>query len=348
MAKENGFRRYEKERAIMDIRYQVFLSSTFKDLKEERKCIIESLLNAKHIPSGMEMFSASNDEQFKYIKKIIDNCDYYILIIGARYGSINKTSGLSFTEQEYDYAILKNIPVLAFLHDNPYNLPKEKRDDDKRDMLERFRDKVSKNRLCREWNNMNDLVTSVIISLTEEISENPQLGWTRGSSYDATELLAQINELRQEKEKLGNEISQLKSTISSNLTKVENLACGNDKFVIIGEEYKYSSYGSNYIPHKVKLTWDEVFSAVGPYLISFKNYIAFTGNLKSAINSTYNKNFSSINDDCIQTIKMQLNALGLIDVQASKSVKGGVIEFIGLTEKGKNYLLSIKSIKKNI
>jgi len=53
----------------MDKRYQVFVSSTFTDLREERKAIIESLLNAKYIPAGMEMFSASNDEQFKYILK---------------------------------------------------------------------------------------------------------------------------------------------------------------------------------------------------------------------------------------------------------------------------------------
>lgn len=53
----------------MDKRYQVFVSSTFTDLKEERKAIIEGLLNAKYIPAGMEMFSASNDEQFKYIKR---------------------------------------------------------------------------------------------------------------------------------------------------------------------------------------------------------------------------------------------------------------------------------------
>lgn len=171
----------------MDKRYQVFVSSTFTDLKEERKAIIETLLNAKYIPAGMEMFSASNNEQFKYIKKIIDTCDYYVLIVGARYGTINPTTGVSFTEQEYDYAVSKNIPVLAFLHTNPYDLPLEKRDDDKKELLEAFRSKVSKNRLCKMWNKVNELVPSVIISLTEETSINPQLGWTRGSSNDATQ-----------------------------------------------------------------------------------------------------------------------------------------------------------------
>lgn len=176
----------------MDKRYQVFISSTFTDLREERKAIIETLLNAKYIPAGMEMFSASNDEQFGYIKKIIDNCDYYVLVIGARYGTINPTTGVSFTEQEYDYAISKNIPVLAFINDDPFNLPYEKRDDDKKELLEAFINKVSKNRLCKMWSNTNNLVTSVIISLSEEISKNPQLGWTRGSSYNGTEPLVQI------------------------------------------------------------------------------------------------------------------------------------------------------------
>jgi len=164
----------------MDKRYQVFLSSTFTDLKEERKAIIEGLLNARYIPAGMETFSASNDEQFEYIKKIIDTCDYYVLVIGARYGSINPRTGVSFTEQEFDYAIEKNIPVLVFLHDDPYNLPLEKRDDLKRVQLEKFREKASQGRLCKMWHTTSGLVTSVIISLNEEIRNNPQMGWIRG------------------------------------------------------------------------------------------------------------------------------------------------------------------------
>lgn len=165
----------------MDKRYQVFVSSTFTDLKEERKSIIEELLNAKYIPAGMEMFSASNDEQFDYIKKIIDSCDYYVLIVGGRYGSINPSTGRSFTEQEYDYAMEKGIPVLAFLYDEPYNLPYDKRDDDKRELFESFRNKVSDGRLCKMWNKPESLVTSVIISLNEQVNSNPQQGWIRGN-----------------------------------------------------------------------------------------------------------------------------------------------------------------------
>jgi hypothetical protein len=332
----------------MDKRYQVFVSSTYTDLKEERKAIIETLLNAKYIPAGMEMFSASNDDQFKYIKKIIDTCDYYILILGARYGSVNSTTGISFTEQEYDYAVSRGIPVLVFLHDNPYNLPAEKRDDDKKDLLEAFRAKVSQNRLCRVWNNMSTLVTSVIISLTEETSENPQLGWVRGSTFDATELLLQVNELRLEKEELQKVILKLKATIMENSYKVENLASGSERYIIKGQKYDSSRYSeSGYVHYKTELKWDEIFSAVAPYLFTSKNYDEFEHDLRIGINTAYDIDFSILNDDCVQTIKIQLNALGLIDVNSGESTRG-VVEFITLTQKGKDYLLYIKSIKTKV
>ena len=321
----------------MDKRYQVFISSTYTDLKEERKSIIETLLNAKFIPAGMEMFSASNDEQFKYIKKIIDTCDYYILIVGARYGSVNSTTGVSFTEQEYDYAISKNIPVLTFLHGDPYNLPTEKRDDNQRELLEAFRAKVSRSRLCRIWNSINELVPSVLSSLIEQTAENPQLGWTRGSTYDATELLSQINNLRLDKEKLQEEIINLKQIIKGNSAKVGNLESGSDIYNITGKIF----WNSRYTIHHMKLSWDKIFAAIGPYLMSYKRYELFKSDLKSAINSAYNQSFNSLNEDCVQTIKIQFVALGFIDVNISTGT-----EFVGLTQKGREYLLQIKSVTK--
>jgi hypothetical protein len=42
-------------------RLQVFISSTFLDLKEERQAAVEAVLRAGHIPAGMELFSAGNE-----------------------------------------------------------------------------------------------------------------------------------------------------------------------------------------------------------------------------------------------------------------------------------------------
>ena len=93
-------------------KYQVFISSTYSDLVDERRRILDILLMADCIPAGMEAFVATDVEQFEVIKKVIDLCDYYVLIIGKRYGSVNQTTELSYTEMEYEYAKQQQIPVL--------------------------------------------------------------------------------------------------------------------------------------------------------------------------------------------------------------------------------------------
>lgn len=334
----------------MDKRYQVFVSSTYTDLREERKAIIESLLNAKYIPAGMEMFSASNDEQFKYIKKIIDTCDYYVLIVGARYGSINPSTGKSFTEQEYDYAVEKNIPVLAFLHDDPYNLPVEQRDDENRGLLEKFRDKVSDGRLCKMWHTSSELVSSVIISLGEEVADNPQIGWTRGNIEDSVELLSQISGLHKEKESIEKEYNELKKKYDELTRQREDIACGSERYIIQGkkfisksEEFKLTRYIEK---RQITLTWDEIFSAIAPYLTAPLDFNGYETKLTKAINSAYNADISYINDDCAQTIKIQLFALGLIKCYQKKLISGELVEAIEITEKGSRYLVELKTVKR--
>lgn len=50
-------------------KYQVFISSTYSDLVEERKKVLDVLLMADCIPAGMEAFVATDVEQFEVIKK---------------------------------------------------------------------------------------------------------------------------------------------------------------------------------------------------------------------------------------------------------------------------------------
>lgn len=54
-------------------KYQVFVSSTYTDLIEERREVIEAIIDLGHIPAGMEGFPAIDMEQFRYIKKVIDH-----------------------------------------------------------------------------------------------------------------------------------------------------------------------------------------------------------------------------------------------------------------------------------
>lgn len=103
----------------MNKKLQVFVSSTYTDLIEERQAAVQAILDAGHIPAGMELFKAGKS-QMKTIQKWIDDSDVYMLILGGRYGSIEEESGLSYTELEYNYAISKNIPVFAIVLDEKF------------------------------------------------------------------------------------------------------------------------------------------------------------------------------------------------------------------------------------
>jgi hypothetical protein len=69
----------------MDKRYQIFVSSTFADLQQERQAVMQALLSLDHFPAGMELFPASDEDQWALIKGVIDDSDYYVLVIGGRY-----------------------------------------------------------------------------------------------------------------------------------------------------------------------------------------------------------------------------------------------------------------------
>jgi hypothetical protein len=106
----------------MDKRYQVFISSTYADLKEERRAVIQAVIEMDCLPAGMELFPAADEEQFEFIKRVIDDCDYYLLIVGGRYGSTTP-DGIIYTEKEYDYAVHRGLKVIALIHENPDEIP---------------------------------------------------------------------------------------------------------------------------------------------------------------------------------------------------------------------------------
>ncbi|MGC2657875.1 MAG: DUF4062 domain-containing protein, partial [Bryobacteraceae bacterium] len=112
----------------------VFISSTFEDLREERAEVQKAVLRLGCFPIGMELFPSSDEDAWGYIKSEIERIDYYILIVGGRYGSVDQ-DGVSYTEREYRLARALNKPCLVFLRNNPDKL---EQDSDKRHRLTNF------------------------------------------------------------------------------------------------------------------------------------------------------------------------------------------------------------------
>lgn len=203
------------------IKYQVFLSSTYSDLKEERESIIKAVLEMYHIPIGMEMFSAEDEDQWEIIRRTIDVSDYYVLVLGLRYGS--KTSdGISFTQKEYEYALENNIPILAFVMDEMASLSKDKRDDDLSE-INNFREIVLKNsKMSQFWETKDQLIKNVSISLMKQIMQKPGVGWVRGDKARSEEALTnELTILSKENRELRERIMELESKISYKIPKIK-------------------------------------------------------------------------------------------------------------------------------
>ena len=164
-------------------KYQVFISSTYEDLREERKSAVEAILITKNIPVSMESFTASSQEQFEYIKNCIRDCDYYILIIGGRYGTLHPELNLSYTELEFDYAKSLNKPIHIFMY---ADVNKCRKKDKNLDNISRFRDKVQKENVCQPFKSKAELKGLILTALTQEIINNPQVGWMKCNEISST------------------------------------------------------------------------------------------------------------------------------------------------------------------
>lgn len=167
-------------------KYTIFVSSTYLDLKEEREEIRNAIIKMGHIPVGMEYFPATNKTQWEVIQRLIDDCDYYVLIIGGRYGTIDRELKISYTQREFQYAMDIQKPLLVFIldekSDHPSNTSAEK-SKTTQSKMRRFRIKAENNRLCKYWTTSAGLLADVVISLYSEIQENPQLGWVKNAIH---------------------------------------------------------------------------------------------------------------------------------------------------------------------
>ena len=332
----------------VDKKYQIFVSSTFRDLAEERQDAIRNILDLGHIPAGMELFPASDTEQLSYIKKVIDECDYYILIMGGRYGSLD-SEGISYTEREYDYAVDTGKVVLAFVHGDVSQISVGKSDTAPRlkENLDNFRNKVMGGRLVREWITREGLEPLVLKAIIRAISDYPATGWVRGDKVASAETLQQANELLIENERLKNEISRLKI---ANRPVLHGLAGLNDTFCV---NYSYWYPGTRHTSGSTRhgskeLTWREIFTAVGPALKAPTTspflHIALQKHLEEKYASGQHTSLKKADED---TIEGHLIALGLIKSYNAQSVNGGMIAYIELTDQGRRKLVETLAVKKS-
>ena len=202
----------------MKRKLQVFISSTFTDLIEERQAAVSAILKSGHIPAGMELFTAGDRSQMETINQWIDESDIYMLILGGRYGSMETSTNLSYTELEFDYAAFQNKPMFAVVI-NENALEKKVKDKgtsfiekDNPKELKIFREKVL-SKVSSFFDDTKDIKLCVYESLSDYASRPELKGWVSGSEItDTKPLIDEIKKISEENLELKEKIKTLEKT----------------------------------------------------------------------------------------------------------------------------------------
>jgi Domain of unknown function (DUF4062) len=203
---------------VLKKKLQVFVSSTYMDMRQERQAAVEAILRAGHIPAGMELFAAENESQLEVIHRWIDDSDVFMLILGGRYGSIEPKSGKSYIELEYNYANEQKKPLFAVVIQDSYldskvsNFGKNVIETENGQLMKAFKKEVT-SKMCRFFGDTNSLQLNIFESLSKLEKNEALLGWIRGDDNVAD------SELKQENIELSRRVIDLESLLgfSSNV-----------------------------------------------------------------------------------------------------------------------------------
>lgn len=333
----------------MDRRHQVFVSSTFLDLQEERAEAIQALLELNCMPAGMELFPAANEEQWNWIKRVIDESDYYVAIISGKYGSVHPDTGISYTEMEYRYALQRGKPIIALLY---YDLKKLEfgkceTDPDTIKKLTEFRDLCQK-KLCKFWDSKSDLGGKLSRSITQLKERHPLPGWIKTDAIPKDQEL-ELFKLKEENRELADKLEKQAQT------EPPELAQGSDPFQLdfYVQTNKRDASG-HWIKHtaswrRMTITWDEIFLVMSSALLSSGLRSEAIKDLNAWANQAFDNYFtidlsaveSELSEEDIAQIGMQLSALKYIVPQ-----KDGDKIIWALTTSGQAKVVAVNALKK--
>lgn len=189
----------------MKRKLQVFISSTYDDLVDDRQWAVMGVLSAGHIPAGMELFASGNTEQLVVIRKWIDDSDVFLLILGGRYGSIHSGSDKSYIELEFDWATRENAkPVWVFwLSDEALQAREERkpgpgkvREAHHPKEYEAFRERALARRIAQRYDGTPGGLQKEVLMAFEAFKETrlELPGWVRGEVLSERE--AEMESLR--------------------------------------------------------------------------------------------------------------------------------------------------------
>ena len=219
---------------MLDKRYQVFITTSGKEMQPERMVVTQTLIGMGFFSWGLEQRTPLSTA---FARRQIDDCDYVLLLLGSQYGE-QSVSGVGYMHLEYIYAVTKQKPIIVFMHDAP-----ETRQNDLQDQTTALKDKFKefRHQLQKEveqvvtYKTLRDLELAVRSYMPQMLERYPVVGWVRPQNLQV----------------LQDEIDKLKSQLAkarSEQTTVHGLK-EVDPFLTLPKVYSNEIFSFDYRMH---------------------------------------------------------------------------------------------------
>lgn len=268
---------------MIDKRYHVFISTTEADMHAERVVLSQTLVSQGFFSWGLEQRTPLTTA---FARRQIDDCDYFILMLGSRYGEL-PASGVSYMHLEYIYAVTKQKPILVLMYEAPESRADEFQDRhpegkvkflDFRRQLQRERDMVM------TFRDLRDLEIAIRHTMPQFLNRYPAQGWIRPNHQ-------QLQQLQDENEQLRQKVIQLEQQqprAASAPQRVVDLpqVQGHEEIAFDYKVHAYQDGNFRELRPQRQMTWNDLLMVIGPGFSPAMPEDSFAKILNDYLNST--------------------------------------------------------------
>ncbi|CAI3151630.1 hypothetical protein MWMV17_MWMV17_02762 [Acinetobacter calcoaceticus] len=236
---------------MLDTRYQIFISTSGRDMQPERMVLSQTLVGMGFFAWGLEHRTPLTTT---LARRQIDECDYVILLLGSQYGE-QAISGVSYLSLEYEYALSQAKPIIVFMHEQPEN-----REIDLQETHPQLKDKflAFRKKLLHEAKHIfyfktpRELELAVRLNIPLMVEQHIGQGWV--PAHQAQQLQDEIRLLK-------SKILQLEQRVTEPSTQLNEVA-PQDIFAFEYQIQAFQDGNFKELKRQRQMTWSQLLSVL--------------------------------------------------------------------------------------
>lgn len=236
---------------MLDTRYQIFISTSGRDMQPERMVLSQTLVGMGFFAWGLEHRTPLTTT---LARRQIDECDYLILLLGSQYGE-QSISGVSYLSLEYEYALSQAKPIIVFMHEQPEN-----REIDLQEKHPQLKDKflAFRKKLLHEAEHIfyfktpRELELAVRLNIPLMVEQHMGQGWVPAH---------QAQQLQDEIKLLKSKILQLEQRVTEPSTQLNEVA-PQDIFAFEYQIQAFQDGNFKELKRQRQMTWSQLLSVL--------------------------------------------------------------------------------------